>query len=111
MKYQVYKIHIFDAKSNGYSVGIREESWISKFDSEFDNLSEVKKYVIQKNIQVSDLPLFLIGLSQSAKEKFIEEFCFSENPKWVCKRRYFIGKPNKDLIRQGLEMDNVRFIE
>jgi hypothetical protein len=110
MKYQVYKIHVFDAKSNGYSVGIREESWICKLDCEFDNLYEAKKHVIRKNRQMSDMALFLINLSQSEKERFIEDFCFSSDPKWMCKRRYFLGAVDKELIRKGLEVDGVRFV-
>lgn len=103
--YQVYKIEKFDAKSNGYSIGIREENWAEKFDCEFDNLEEAKQYVIVKNRQQSDLPLFLITLSDSEKKEFIEKFCFSNEPTWVCKRRYFLGKINKDLVYEGLRSD------
>lgn len=107
MSYQIYKIETFDAKSNGYSIGIREENWYVKFD----NLSDAKEYVIQKNKQRSDLVLYLSNLSSDEKSKFIERFCFSDDPMWVCKRRYFLGKVNKDLVFEGLRNDGILLFE
>ena len=111
MKYQIYKIETFDAKSNGYSIGIREENWCVRLDCEIDNLDEAKEYVIQKNIQRSDLPLYLYNLSPTEKSKFIDEFCFSDDPMWVCKRRYFLGQVNKELIFKGLKNDGILLFE
>jgi hypothetical protein len=110
MKYQVYRIDTFDAKSNGYSVGIREENWCAKFDTVFDSLTDAKEYVIKKNRQRSDLTLYLINLSESEKVDFINRFCFSDEPIWVCKRRYFLDKVNKDLVFKGLRNDGVRIV-
>jgi hypothetical protein len=112
MAHIVYRIQVFDVQSNKYSVG-REESWTLKQDKVFDNEQEAREYVLDKNRIHSDmvrLGAHLIMQKNDAElQKYYEDFCFNDD-RYLRHRRYFLGKPSANKIREQLRQNGIRVL-
>jgi hypothetical protein len=112
--YQIYRIQTFDEGSNSY-ITARDQRWVTRLDSEFNNLQEAREYIEEKSRQHTDLPIFLDTHRKTilndpnacSLEDFIEKFLFTED-KYLKYRRFFIGKPPLKLIQKALEADGIR---
>ncbi len=108
MSYTIYKIDTFEHENNSYRVD-REESWTLKKETEFKDLEDAKEYVRRKNRIFSDLPNYLIGLNDENKQLMIDEFCFSD--KYMHLRKFFLGKPDINKIKNRLEQQGIKVLK
>ena len=106
--YVVFKLFTVDTFGNSHALN-RDESWTLMRDRIFNNLEEAKQYVIDKNRVHSDMVNLGFNLKDTEKDTFYDEFCFT-NDKYVHKRRYFLGAPDKKKIIQNLREDNLKVI-
>ena len=107
-KYTVYKIQTFSVPDNQYTTG-RIENWNLQHDVDFDNEKEARLYIKEKTREHTDLALFSIRYKDKVeKEKFIEEFCFSD--KYIQYQRYFLGEPDVKKIKQALVNQGINVV-
>jgi len=108
MSYQIYKISTYSIPDNSYKIN-RDENWIiTKVDIHPNSLEEAKNYVIEQSIIFSDLAIFTHNIQDvNDKNKFINEFCFT-NDVYLKYRRFFIGYPPIKLIKNALIRDGVQ---
>ena len=106
--YKIYCIYTFQNSDNSYTVS-RDENWVPRLVTNLLTLAEAKQYVIEKSRLVTDLPLFLVNMDNSKKDAFIEQFCFDDD-KYLKYRRFFIGYPPIDKIKDALKKDGVKIL-
>jgi hypothetical protein len=117
-KFEVWAILEDAALSNHYKID-REVKWITKLMETFDDLTEAKQYIKDQTKShfstTGEVVPFLINLNDKEKDKYLEEFCFT-NDLYIPKRRFFIGKPSKTLMKNmvisaGLQLGKNAFKE
>jgi hypothetical protein len=115
MNIQVYKIETFPAGNNHFGIN-RNENWSIIKDKEFENIDDAKEYVIIKSRLVTELPIFIISYrllemenNSNDETKFINDFCFDDD-KYIKYRRYFIGYPPIDKIKESLKNDGIHIL-
>lgn len=99
--YKVYKIIKVDTGSNTYTTS-REQTWEARLVREFDDVEAAKQYVIEKNINESDLMTHLNDVSdlREKSKDFLNEYSFGA--RYAHERIYHLGPPNKAIIEANL---------
>jgi hypothetical protein len=105
---EVWRLQVCENNHNHFITN-RSESWNLVFEKDFPTLEEAKKYVIAKSLIHTVLPWFLLD-HEHDKEKFIEDFCFN-NPLFLTKRRFFLGKPSRKSIIDAVEAQGIKVVE
>jgi hypothetical protein len=108
MSVTVYKITSFSVPDNTYTVG-RSEIWKTKKDQTFSSVELAKDYIREQSRKHTDLPLYLINIKPEDREHFIDRFCFDDLT-FLKHRRFFIGKPDLDLIKKHLKEDGINVL-
>jgi len=106
--YIVYRIDAFSVGDNSY-VTDRTEDWIVRRDRSFTSLLAAKDYIRNKSRIHTDLVLFLPdGCAEREEQRnaIVDAFCF-DDPKYLKYRRFFIGEPPLQAIKEALRHDGV----
>jgi hypothetical protein len=108
----VYRLVVFEEGSNSHGVA-RSERWELQLVTEtFASLDEAKQFIRDRSCEHTELPNFLQQWKETkpedrtvTRDHVIEQFCF-DDPKYLHKRRYFLGRPDLAAIRKQLhELD------
>lgn len=103
--YQIYKIVTTPMSGNSHGV-CREENWNLVKDKSFNNLPDAETYVIFKNRQQASHEL---GLMYCNNYKVWRKRCL-EDDEWLSRRKYFIGRPDVQKIKQQLQERHIDVI-
>lgn len=104
LKYQVYRIDKTPTRGNSHGVN-RDETWGVELDAAFVTVEEARDYVVKMNHRHCGYEL---GVLYSIDKQAIFDRCI--NPKWCHVQRYFVGRPNIDMISERLQKDRVSVI-
>lgn len=104
LKYQVYRIDKSPTRGNHYGID-REEAWGVEIDAAFSSHEEAREYIIRMNRKYCGYEL---GILYSNDQSVITQRC--TDSKWCHLQRYFIGRPNMDLIAEKLRKDHINVI-
>jgi hypothetical protein len=98
--YKIIKIIKVDTGSNAYTTS-REQTWEARLVREFDDVEAAKQYVIEKNINESDLMTHLNDVSdlREKSKDFLNEYSFGA--RYAHERVYHFGPPNKAVIEEN----------
>lgn len=99
LKHQVFRI------DKTPTHGSDHESWSMELDAVFSTESEAREYVIRMNRRYCGYEL---GILYSKDNEVIADRC--TNPNWCQSQRYFVGKPNIDIIVERLRKEGVNVI-
>ena len=102
----VYKISTSDTHGNYHQIN-RDETWFIHQDKQFDSKEEAKEYIRKKTrLFIPKLTICLINLPEEKKHSFCDKFCFTDD-RYITHRRYFLGYPNLNNIKQHLKKSGV----
>ena len=108
--YQVWRILTLCAPNNEYSIN-RHEDWRVLPDDTFDTREEAEAYVIEKNLQHSEMVRFAHTIEDDEKPAFYRKFCFGDEENldaYIQYRRFFVGYPPLAKIKQALAKDGIQ---
>ena len=98
---QVYRIDKMNTHGNEYGIN-RDETWSLARDRMFSSFEEAKDYVIAQNRKFCGYEL---GVLYCDDCDIIAHRCTHSN--FCHKQKYFLEKPNMQLMREYLELDGV----
>lgn len=107
--FKVYRIENQHLSDNSYFID-RSEYWICKLDNIFDSEDNAKEYILENNKKFSDMILMGFHIKDDNKRiEFYNKFCFDDEYQYI--RKYFLGKPNIDIIKKQLTANGIKFIK
>jgi len=101
LTYQVYRIDRISTHGNSHGLD-RDETWSVELDATFASEVEALAYVIQMNRRHCSYEL---GILYSSDRSVIARRC--TDSKWCHLHRYFLGRPDMDLIAEKLNKDGI----
>jgi hypothetical protein len=104
----VYRLRTLGMGTNAYGVA-RDEQWRFEKDKKFDDPNEAQQYIIEQSRLHTELPRFLVDVSDVDKNDFIWQFCFS-NDVYLKYRRFFLGKPPVLQMEKALKTDGIQVV-
>ena len=102
--YQVTKILKSPDGSNAYGVD-RSEVWRFQDDKSFETYAEAEKYIIDMNVKQSPQHFLEALMKNKVHRKDIL------NDEYLFYRKYFIGPPPKDLLKQSVENQGIKVLK
>lgn len=106
--YPVYRLRTLGMGSNAYGVA-RDEQWRFEKDKRFYKLDEAHQYIIEQSRLHTELPRFLVDVSDVDKNDFIWQFCFG-NDMYLKYRRFFLGYPPVKEMEKVLKADGIQIV-
>jgi len=110
--YQIYRIREISAPNNSHKCDRHEELNV-QFVTEFSDEQEARTFVRDKNRAHSEMVNHIpFHKSESDQLAYIDRFCFDDSKtSFLTKRKFFLGYPDIDAIKNAYRSDGVRVLK